>query len=259
VHDVLCVHANAHIRSLVSITALLTFSIAPAASQQMREPAGAAMHAIRQPFAIETFGIFRSMMLSGDFTPKVQLVAAMAKHPTTGVGAVADARGEITIYDGKLIVSYGKPVASVDVTADHAALLAMGSAGQWQTVPVEHDVAPEDVESYIAAAAKARGIGPDNSFPFQIRGNLGPYVMHVNVAPIDGPHGMGLPMAVTVERRGNHIEGLIAGLYVSADLMGVATHGGERAHAHWVAPDLGWTAHLDRWGLKPGSVLLLPK
>jgi len=158
------------LNSFASIAALLTFSIAPAASQQMREPAGAAMYTIRQPFTIETFGIFRNMMLSGDFTPKVQLVAVMAKHPTTGVGAVADARGEITIYDGKLIVSYGRPVASVAVTADHAALLAVGSAGQWQTALVERDVAPEDVESYIAAAAKAHGIDPDNSFPFQIRG-----------------------------------------------------------------------------------------
>jgi hypothetical protein len=120
------------------------------------------------------------------------------------------------------------------VTADHAALLAVGSAGQWQTALVERDVAPEDVESYIAAA-KAHGIDPDNSFPFQIRGN----VMHVNAAPIDGPHGMGLPRF--------------------AGSVGVATHGGERTHAHWVAPDLGSTAHLDRWGLKAGAALLLPK
>jgi hypothetical protein len=62
------------IRSLASIAALLAFSIAPAASQQMREPAGAAMHTTRQPFAIETFGIFRNIMLGGDFTPKVQLL-----------------------------------------------------------------------------------------------------------------------------------------------------------------------------------------
>ena len=117
-----------HIRSLAPIAAFLTFSIAPAVPQQLREPVDAATHAIRQPFAIETFGIFRNMMLSGDFTPKVQLLAAMAKHPTTGVGAIAEARGEITIYDGKLIVTYGKLVAPVDVTADHAALLAMASA-----------------------------------------------------------------------------------------------------------------------------------
>jgi hypothetical protein len=246
------------VRSLASIAGLLLLAIVPASSQQMA-PADAALHSMREPFAIETFGIFRNMMLSGDFGPKVQLIAVMAKHPTTAVGAVAEARGEITIYDGKLIVSYGKPVPSVDVTADHAALLAMGTARQWQTIPVEHDVTPEDVESYIAAAAKAHGVGPDKSFPFQARGSVGPYIMHVNAAPIDGPHGMGLPMAVTVGRRGDQIQGLIAGLYVAPDLMGVATHGGERTHAHWVAPDLTSTAHLDRWGIKAGSVLMLPQ
>jgi hypothetical protein len=67
------------------------------------------------------------------------------------VGAVADARGEIIVYDGKLIVSYGKPVVSVDVTADHAALLATGSAGQWQSVPVERDIAPENATARYAA------------------------------------------------------------------------------------------------------------
>ena len=62
----------------------------------------------RQPYNLETFGTFRSLILTGDFTPKVTLQMIMAKRPTTAVGAVADARGEITIYDGKLIVNYGK-------------------------------------------------------------------------------------------------------------------------------------------------------
>jgi len=56
-----------------------------------------------QPYNIETFGVFRNLMMTGDFSPKVRLDDAMAKHPTTGVGALSDARGEITIYDGKLI------------------------------------------------------------------------------------------------------------------------------------------------------------
>lgn len=244
---------------LAAIPALLSFSIAPSASQQMREPPGAALHTAHEPFAIETFGVFRNMMLSGDFTPKVQLDAAMAKHPTTGVGAVASARGEISIYDGKLIVSYGKPAAPLEATSEQAALLTMGSAAGWQSMQVERDIAPEDVEAYIAAAAKAHGLDLDKSFPFELRGSVGPYAMHVNAAPIDGPHGMGLPMAVTVDKSGAQIDGMVAGLYVSAELMGVATHGGERIHAHWVASDLQSTAHLDRWGLKAGSVLLLPK
>ena len=248
-----------NLRSLICAAGLLALGSAQVLPQQMPQSAGAATHTSRQPFDIEIFGMFRDLMLKGDFAPKVKLDAAMAKHPTTGVGALGEARGEISIYDGKLIVSYGKPGGAIDATSDQAALLAIGSAGEWQSVAVEHDVAPDQIEAYIAVVAKQRGLDPDKSFPFQMRGSVGPYVMHVNAAPIDGPHGMGLPMAITVERRGDQIEGVVAGFYVSQDLMGVATHGGEHTHAHWVSPDLASTAHLDRWGVKAGSVLLLPK
>ena len=72
------------------------------------QPMGdAAVHTLHQPYSVETFGAFRNIMMGGDFSPKVRLADVMAKHPTTGVGALADALGEITIYDGKLIVSYG--------------------------------------------------------------------------------------------------------------------------------------------------------
>jgi hypothetical protein len=79
-----------------------------------------------QPYNIETFGVFRNLMMTGDFSAEVRLDDAMAKHPTTGVGAVANALGEITIYDGKLIVTYGKPNTRADPNVS-AALLAMGS------------------------------------------------------------------------------------------------------------------------------------
>jgi hypothetical protein len=83
--------------------------------------------------------------------------------------------------------------------------------------------------------------------------------MHVNAEPPNGPYGTGSPMAVTVEHKGEQIDGRVAGLNVSADLMGVATHGGERTHAYWVSSDGASTAHLDRWGLRGGATLMLPK
>jgi hypothetical protein len=212
-----------------------------------------------QPYNIESFGVFRNLMMTGDFSPKVRLADAMAKHPTTGVGAVADARGEITIFDCKLVVTYGKPNTPADANAA-AALLAIGSATEWQSVQVKRDVPPSEIESFIAASANAHGIDTQKSFPFQVRGFLISYVMHVNAEPTSGPHGMGLPMANTVERKGDDpIDSLVSGLYVSPDLVGVVTHGGERTHAHWVALDKSLTAHLDRWGLKAGAFLLLPK
>lgn len=229
------------------------------AMPQMQPAGDAAMHTVHQPYDVETFGVFRSMMMSGNFTAKVQLRAVMAKQPTVGVGALSDARGEITIYDGRLIVSYGKEGTHVDPATDSAALLAIGSSPDWRSIVVDRDIAPEGIESYLAATAKAHAIDPEKSFPFQVRGTLVSYVMHVNAAPSGGPHGMGLPMAITVETKGEEINSWVAGLYVSADLMGIATHGGERTHVHWVSPDGASTAHLDRWGLKAGATLMLPK
>ena len=216
------------------------------------------MHTVHQPYDIETFGMFRRMMMSGDFTSKVALETVMAKHPTVGVGAVADARGEITIYEGKLIVSYGKSAPAIDTVTERAALLATGTASAWKTVTVEGDVAPDGIEAFLAAAARSHGLDPDKSFPFEARGTLLAFTMHVNAAPTAGPHGMGQPMAVTVERKGDSMAGAVAGLYVAPELVGIATHGGERTHSHWVSPGGDATAHLDRWGLKAGSELSLP-
>lgn len=143
--------------------------------------------------------------------------------------------------------------------SETAALLATGKASAWQTVRVDADVAPPAVEGFLAQAAKSRGLDPDKSFPFQLRGTVAPYVMHVNAAPIDGPHGMGLPMAITVESKGDEIGGNVAGLYVSSALVGIVSHGGQRTHAHWVSPDGQSTAHLDLWGIKAGTTLMLPK
>jgi alpha-acetolactate decarboxylase len=238
---------------------LASFANSTALSQQMQQIGVSSAHTIHQPYNIETFGEFRKIMMDGDFTAKVHFDAVMARHPTTGIGALADARGEITILDGKLIVSYGK-TGGADVNSESAALLAMGSVVEWQSVMVERDVAPSEIESLIAVAAKAHGVDPENSLPFEVRGLVTSYVMHINAAPTQGPHGMGLPMAITVEHAGDDpIDSWIAGLYVSSGLVGIATHGGERTHAHWVSQDQTSTAHLDRWGLKAGAVLLLPK
>jgi hypothetical protein len=198
-------------------------------------------------------------MLRGDFAAKAVLGQVMSRLPSTGVGAVSGARGEITIVDGRLIVSYGKPQAHPAPDSETAALLATAKVTAWQAIPVASDVAPAMLEAFLARAAKDHGLDPDASFPFQLRGTFAPYAMHVNAAPTGGPHGMGLPMAVSVQSKGDEIGGSVAGFYVSAALVGIVTHGGERTHAHWVAPDGKSTTHLDLWGIRAGTILLLPK
>lgn len=239
-------------RALLAVAALLPAF--PARSQQ------SALHTSHEPYEVETWGEFRKIIMQGDFGAKIELSEVPAKHPTVGLGAVADGRGEITIHDGKLIISYGKPAnAHPDPHKESAALLQVASAREWQRLTVENDVSPAQIESYIANAATSHGLDANKSFPFEIEGTLISYLMHVNAAPTGGPHGMGYPIVVTVESRGDNIDGRVAGLYVSVDLVGIATHGGERIHAHWVARDGSSTAHLDQGEIKAGAVLLLPK
>jgi hypothetical protein len=229
------------------------------ASAQHAQPDGMPAPRTSALYNIEAFGVFRDLMLQGDFTPKVVIGSVMSRLPSTGVGALSGARGEITIADGKLIISYGKSDAHPTPDAETAALLGTAKVKEWQIIRMDSDLAPSAAEAFLAQAAKAHGLDPDKSFPFQLRGTIAPYVMHVNIAPIDGPHGMGLPMAITVERKGDEIAGGVAGLYVSPALVGIVTHGGERTHSHWVSPDGQSTAHLDLWGIKAGTTLMLPK
>lgn len=219
----------------------------------------AGLRTLRQPYDIEAFGAFRMLILAGDFSPKVVLSEILLKRPTTAVGALSEARGEITIYDGKLVVSYGKQPSGTPMEAEQAALLAMGRAGEWQTISVEHDVAPEDLDLYIGRTAAAHGLSGQGPFPFQVRGTLASYEMHVNAAPTNGPHGMGYPIAITVATKGDSLAGSVAGLFASPDLVGIVSHDGTRTHSHWIAPDGSSTAHLDGWGLRTGASLFLPK
>jgi hypothetical protein len=71
---------------------------------------------------------------------------------------------------------------------------------------------------------KTHSIDPTVSFPFEVRGNIGPYVRHVNAASTKGEHGMDLPMAVIVQDKGDRLDSLVAGLYASLDLMGIADY-----------------------------------
>lgn len=238
------------------------FSVGPGAAQHgapaaQDEDAVAAISP--QPYGVESFGAFRKLMMEGDFSPKLVLGHVIRTGATVGVGAVADALGEITIIDTIPVVSYGKPGEHPPAVTERAALLVISSATEWQKVSIDAEVAPTDLERFLAEAAGAHGIDVGKSFPFQVRGALISYEMHTNAVPSKGPHGMGQPMAIMLVQKGDEIPGEVAGIYVAPALVGIATLPGERTHSHWLSPDRQSTAHLDHWGIKAGATLLLPK
>jgi hypothetical protein len=128
-----------------------------------------------QPFGVEAFGEFRALIMQGDFGAKLVLGHVIRTGATVAVGAVADARGEITIIDTVPVVSYGKPGEHPSPGNTAAALLVLSSTTEWQVMTVERDVAPDEIESYLAQAAGAHGIDAGKSFPFELRGTLTSY------------------------------------------------------------------------------------
>jgi alpha-acetolactate decarboxylase len=207
-----------------------------------------------QPYGIATFGEFRKMAMQRDYAAKATLATVVANGATDGVGAVTDARGEVTIVDGKAIVSYGKETDRRPPAAETAMLLATATVRDWQEVPVGRDVAPTEIESFLAEQAKSRGIDAEKSFPFRLRGTVTAYVMHVTTGP-----GSGHPPLSQDTQKGDALAGIVVGLYVAPQLVGVATHPGERTHSHWISDNRTATTHLDAWGIKSGAVLLLLK
>ena len=132
-------------------------------------------------------------------------------------------------------------------TEESAALLSISPVTNWQAITVDHDVVPGDIENFISATAAAHGLDPEGPFPFKVQGTLMSFVMHVNAAPTNGPHGMGQPIALTVESKGNMIAGSVAGIYASRDLVGIVSHGGTRTHSHWISGSRRMAHRLRIW------------
>jgi len=145
---------------IVLAAALAVLAAEPAMPQMRIGDVDAEMHTVQQTYDVETFGAFRNIMMSGDFIARVRLDTLMARHPTTGVGALADALGEITICDGSLIVTYGK-VPPTNSASEAAALLVTVRVDGWQGVPVENDVPAVRDASRTKPGQKHRSVKAD--------------------------------------------------------------------------------------------------
>jgi len=247
-------------RTLVLVAAVLLFALCGSAQAQHQPPVAAA--AAVAPFGFKAYGAFGRMIAQRNYLPAVALKDAVDGHATDAVGAVSGLRGEISMIDGKLIVSYGADCAAAcpAAAAETATLLATASAPHWRSIAIDQDLDAKAVESFIRAQAKASGLD-DKPFPFRINGAVTDFVMHVNAAPnprFKG-HGSFDEMAVTGLAKGPRLEGSVVGFYAPPPLQGVITHMGDYFHSHYVDAQRSTTAHLDSFGVAAGSTLLLPR
>jgi len=230
----------------------------PAQAQTQQAPAPSA----EDPFGFKAYGVFSRMITQRNYLPVVALKDAVDSRATDAVGAVSGLRGEISVIEGRLIVSYGVDcgAACPVTTSETATLLATASAQHWRAVAIDKDLDAKAVEAFIRSQAKASGLDENKPFPFRINGAITDFVMHVNAAPnprFKG-HGSFDEIAVTGLAKGPRLAGSVVGFYAPPALQGVITHGGDYFHSHYVDAQRTTTAHLDSFGVAAGSTLMLP-
>lgn len=215
------------------------------------------------PFAVRAYGAFRQFMQKQDYSAKIGLSEARASGATDGVGALAGLRGEISLIDGRYVVSHGGGCRDCPpVHAEQATLLGTARVRAWHDpVVLPATVSGKALDDFIIARARERGLDVDQPFPVRLKGVLVDVAMHVIEAPRTGfsGHGSTVPMAKQDEYRHDRLAGEVVGFHVPRALFGVLTHPGEPFHFHWISQDRTATAHLDAFGMEGGAELLLPK
>src|ERR1035441_9499698 len=130
----------------------------PAPAQTQHAPAADAPSA-EVPFGFKAYGVCNRMITERNYLATVALKDAADARATDAVGAVSGLRGEISMIEGKLIVSYGADcgTACPSAATETATLLATATARTWRPVPIGKDLDAKAVETFIREQAKANG------------------------------------------------------------------------------------------------------
>ena len=77
------------------------------AQAQTHQATAAGATKAEYPFGFKAYGVFSRMITQRDYLPVVALKDVADSRATDAVGAVSGLRGEISVIEGRLIVSYG--------------------------------------------------------------------------------------------------------------------------------------------------------
>lgn len=219
-----------------------------------------------EPLAIQAWGNFKHMAHTGNTDGVVKLSELGNSKGSYGIGAVAGMRGELLLWDGKMLVSRGhstKGETGAATASDEAVLFIRAKVDAWQEQPVDSDMSQAQFETFVVTAAKKAGLDIDKAFPFVVRGNALNVTWHVVTGkPQSGNHGGGTHQQGHAQSRvfrETSATGILLGFHTGAALEGIASHPGERFHVHYANQDMSVSGHVDEYRVPKGAVLLLPK
>ena len=199
------------------------------------------------------------------------LLGDLVKRPNVyAVGALENLTGEITIDNGKIVVTRVDASGEIEPTNEpstlQATMLAGASVKSWSSYPVAHDVDHSEFDEFVAKAASASDIDTEEPFMFSVEGEFTNVRLHV----INGE----CPVHARVKKSDINAEdqpfeetfpkitGKLIGVFAK-DAVGKLTHPATMTHVHIIYRDnksgVALTAHVEQVGLAGGSSLKLPK
>lgn len=212
---------------------------------------------------VQAWGHFQRLMHRGDASAKVQLAGLPAGPGVYALGALADLRGEVLIWDGRVLVSRGEREDGGTERArggDAAALLVLSQVPSWQKAAVPRDMDQPAFERWLLEKANEIGVDAARPFAFAVRGPVLNLKWHVVTGMAgngsNGAHKMGHAASRSFDSARS--DGLLLGFFSGAALEGVITHPGEKFHLHWASRDFARSGHVDAYGVAAGAELLLP-
>ncbi|WP_044302812.1 hypothetical protein [Rhodopirellula sallentina] len=114
---------------------------------------------------------------------RVSLSELTAQKNFYAVAALAGLHGEVTIDNGKIVITGvddNGQIKSLPVKGDEQATMLVGAyVANWSEQKVSDRVQPADFDAFIAETAKSAGIDTDNPFVFRITGVFTDVRMHV--------------------------------------------------------------------------------
>ena len=126
-------------------------------------------------FNLEVFGSFSQMSQNADASGMVRLESVSGKPGTYGVGALAGLRGEILIWDGRVLVGRGHDAngrVEPASTSDEANLLVKATVAEWAAVETPADMNQSAFESFVRKEAQLRGFDDSMAYPYVVKGRF---------------------------------------------------------------------------------------
>jgi hypothetical protein len=218
---------------------------------------------VSNPFQVVAYGNFKVMDRTGDTGAHADLAELSGLRGTYGVGALEGLRGEVLIWDGRVLVSrghYRDGRAEPATARDRATLLVTAVVHDWTEIEIPHALNQQAFERFVLERAGQQGIDAGQPFPLIVKGTVIDFQWHAVAGggELSRPHDQP-GHATKAAFSGAATEAVLLGLHSGPALEGVITHPGERFHVHLATPDMQVSGHADAYGVGTGSKLLLPR